>query len=268
MSTVLDRIIAYKKEEVAAAKESVSIDQLTEQAQDHKPRGFAAALHRKAEESIGVIAEVKRASPSKGLIREDFDPAFLARSLEDGGAACLSVLTDTPSFQGHLDFLSAARDAATIPLLRKDFMVDTYQVAEARAHGADAILLILAALDDTLAKTLRDEAARFGLDVLAEVHDEAELERALALEPDLLGVNNRDLKTFHTDIATTPRLAAKAGGVPIVSESGVDGAEAMRTLTQAGIRRFLIGEHLMRARIPGDELRSLVKAVDGVGEQP
>ncbi|GGY49454.1 indole-3-glycerol phosphate synthase TrpC [Parvularcula lutaonensis] len=263
MTTVLDRIIAYKKDEVAAAKAVTSVDELAERAQEITPRGFAASLHKGAEHGLGIIAEVKRASPSKGLIREDFHSAELAASLQRGGASCLSVLTDEPSFKGHIDFLMEARAATSIPLLRKDFMVDRYQVVEARARGADAILLILAALDDALAAELREEAARWNLDVLAEVHNEEELERALALEPDLLGVNNRNLKTFETDIETTPRLAAKAGGTPIVSESGVDGAEAMRTLVSAGIRRFLIGEHLMRAPDPGAALKELVQAVDG-----
>lgn len=260
--TVLDRIIAYKKEEVAAAKVAVSVEHLAEQAALIKPRGFASALTSKAEAGLGIIAEVKRASPSKGMIREDFRPAELAASLEEGGAACLSVLTDRPSFQGDMTFLSQARGATTIPLLRKDFMVDTYQIVEARARGADAILLILAALDDELATELREEAGRWGLDVLAEVHNEEELERALPLKPELLGVNNRDLKTFDTDIQTSVRLKRAAGNIPIVSESGVDGPEAMRTLTASGIRRFLIGEHLMRAPDPGAELASLVQAVD------
>jgi len=260
--TVLDRIIAYKKDEVAAVKAQVSAEQLADEAERFEPRGFAKALTARAASGLGIIAEVKRASPSKGLIREDFDPAFLAQSLERGGAACLSVLTDKPSFQGDLPFLLAAREVTTIPLLRKDFMVDTYQVAEARAHGADAILLILAALDDDLALALRDEAARWGLDVLAEVHNEEELERALALKPDLLGVNNRDLKTFETDIQTSIRLKELAGGTPIVSESGVDGVDAMKALTAAGIRSFLIGEHLMRAADPGAELAGLLEAVD------
>lgn len=262
MSTVLDKIIAYKKDEVTAAKAKTSAEELAERAGDVEPRGFTAALHAKAEKGLGIIAEVKRASPSKGLIREDFQPAELATALELGGAACLSVLTDAPSFRGHLDFLMEARVATSIPILRKDFMVDPYQVVEARARGADAILLILAALDDALAADLREEAARWDLDVLAEVHDEEELERALALEPDLLGVNNRDLRTFDTDIGTTPRLAARARGTPIVSESGVDGADAIRTLVASGIRRFLIGEHLMRADDPGLALRKLVEAVD------
>lgn len=262
MTTVLDRIISYKREEVAAAKAAVPVEALREKAEGIRPRGFARALDEKAEAGLGIIAEVKRASPSKGLIREHFVPAELARSLEAGGAACLSVLTDEPSFRGHLRFLEEARAASSVPILRKDFMVDRYQVVEARAHGADAILLILAALDDALAAELREEAARWNLDVLAEVHDEEELERALALEPDILGVNNRDLRTFETDIRTTPRLAARAGSMPVVSESGVDGEAAMRSLVAAGIRRFLIGEHLMRAADPGAALRQLAEAVD------
>jgi len=262
MTTILDRIIAYKRDEVAEAKAARPLAAVRERADAVTPRGFAARVHSMAEAGLGIIAEVKKASPSKGLIRADFQPAELAASLEGGGAACLSVLTDTPSFQGHLDFLTAAREAVSIPLLRKDFMVDTYQVAEARAAGADAILLIMACLDDALAADLRAAAKDDGLDVLVEVHDEDEVERALRLDPDLLGVNNRNLKTFETDIATTPRLAALAPGVPIVSESGVDGAAAMRTLAGQGFRRFLIGEHLMRQPDPGTALTELVEAVD------
>ncbi|MEO1043058.1 MAG: indole-3-glycerol phosphate synthase TrpC [Pseudomonadota bacterium] len=268
MSTILDRIIAYKRDEVAAAKAARPLSSLRDQADAITPRGFADRVHTTAEHGLGIIAEVKKASPSKGLIREDFQPADLAASLEHGGAACLSVLTDTPSFQGHLDFLSAARQATTIPLLRKDFMVDTYQVVEARSAGADAILLIMACLDEVVASELRAAAREEGLDVLVEVHDEGEVERALCLDPDLLGVNNRNLKTFHTDIATTPRLAALAPGVPIVSESGVDGPDAIRTLVGEGVKRFLIGEHLMRQPNPGLALTQLLEAVDGLGEQP
>ncbi|MEM1410279.1 MAG: indole-3-glycerol phosphate synthase TrpC [Pseudomonadota bacterium] len=256
--SVLERIISYKNKEVAEAKQRTPLDALHAQAAAFSPRGFARALRAKADGGIGVIAEVKRASPSKGMIREDFQPRELALSLEAGGAACLSVLTDEPSFQGSLAYLREARDAVSIPLLRKDFMVDPYQVTEAKANGADAILLIMAALDDQLAAVLRREAAEHGLDVLAEVHDEHELERALTLEPELLGVNNRDLKTFHTDIETSISLQRQAGDVPIVSESGVDGIAAIQRLTGAGIRRFLIGEHLMRAEDPGAELADLL----------
>lgn len=268
MSTILDRIIAYKREEVTAAKAARPLSSLRDQADANTPRGFANRVHAMAEAGLGIIAEVKKASPSKGLIREDFQPAELAASLERGGAACLSVLTDTPSFQGHLDFLAQARAATSIPLLRKDFMVDPYQVVEARAAGADAILLIMACLDDDMASDLSAAARDEHLDVLVEVHDAAELERARRLQPDLLGVNNRNLKTFVTDIATTPRLAALAPGVPIVSESGVDGAGAIRTLAEQGIRRFLIGEHLMRQPDPGAALKQLLEAVDDPGEQP
>jgi indole-3-glycerol phosphate synthase len=268
MSDVLSRIIAYKKDEVEAAKSRTPVEDLVAKARDVRPRGFARALGAAAEAGLGIIAEVKKASPSKGLIREDFRPAELAAQLERGGAACLSVLTDTPSFQGDLAYLIAARDAVQLPLLRKDFMVDAYQVAEAKAAGADAILLIMAALTDELASELREEAARFGLDVLVEVHDELELERALPLEAELVGVNNRDLKTFRTDIGTTERLMAKLPSQPFVSESGVDGADAIRRLTRAGCRRFLIGEHLMRAKDPGKALHDLLEAVDRGVEQP
>ncbi|MCQ8184210.1 indole-3-glycerol phosphate synthase TrpC [Parvularcula maris] len=260
MTTVLDRIMAYKREEVAEAKKVRPIEGVAERAQDYSPRGFATALHEKAEDGIGIIAEVKKASPSKGLIRKDFEPGELAAGLEAGGAACLSVLTDTPSFQGHLSYLEVARSRVSIPILRKDFMVDPYQVAEARAAGADAILLILAALTDAEAASLREEAAKWGLDVLAEVHDAEEMERALRLEPDLLGVNNRDLRTFETRIETTLELAPSAS-MPVVSESGVDGAQAMKTLMAGGIRRFLIGEHLMRQPSVDAALRDLLQNV-------
>jgi indole-3-glycerol phosphate synthase len=258
---VLDRIIAYKRDEVAEAKAQVPLVELKHRAAEQSPRGFARQLHGAAENGLGIIAEVKKASPSKGVIREDFDPADLARQLEEGGAACLSVLTDEPSFMGAPENLRLARENVSIPLLRKDFMVDPYQVVEAQAWGADAILIIMAALTDDEAIALRDAAGEAGLDTLVEVHDENELERGLRLSPDLLGVNNRNLKTFRTDLSTTIELMAKAEGVPIVSESGVDGAEAIRSLVSGGCRRFLIGEHLMRAATPRDALRDLLSAV-------
>ncbi|MEE4212451.1 MAG: indole-3-glycerol phosphate synthase TrpC [Parvularcula sp.] len=257
---VLERIIAYKREEVQAARAKTPVAELRAQAAEVRPRGFADNLRRASETGLGIIAEVKKASPSKGVIRENFDPADLARQLEEGGAACLSVLTDVPSFAGHPRNLVLARKETKIPLLRKDFMIDPYQVIEARAWGADAILIIMAALTDDEAQVLRDAAGEEGLDVLVEVHDEAELARGLALEPELLGVNNRNLKTFETDIETTIRLMRSADGVPIVSESGVDGPDAIRHLTAHGCRRFLIGEYLMRAERPSEALRHLLDA--------
>ena len=245
MSDILARIADYKRVDVAARKAArpvVTIDGVT------PPRGFRAALTRAhAPGRLALIAEIKKASPSKGLIREDFDPPTLARAYEAGGAACLSVLTDTPSFQGADAFLTAARDACALPCLRKDFLVDPWQVAESRAFGADAILVILAMVDDSLAAELMAEARAHGMDALVEVHDEAEMARAGRLGADLVGVNNRDLRTFVTDLSITERLAAAApAGALLVTESGIFNATEAARLEQSGATAMLVGESLMR----------------------
>jgi indole-3-glycerol phosphate synthase len=246
--SILDRIAAYKRDEVAALKR-IDREALMAAAADAGPvRGFRESLlHARELGRYGLIAEVKKASPSKGLIRADFHPQSLAKAYEEGGATCLSVLTDGPSFQGSLAALKAARAAITLPVLRKDFMLDPVQVLEARMNGADGILIILAMVDDATARALKTHAHRQKMDVLVEVHNEEELERALAMNANLIGINNRDLNTFVTDLNVTLRLAPKIpADVLVVAESGLSTSDDLERLADAGVTTFLIGESLMR----------------------
>ena len=261
---ILQRIAAYKRQEVAAAKAARPLRSVIAAARGAPlPRGFRAALEAARRSGRpGLIAEIKKASPSKGVIREHFDPPELARAYERGGATCLSVLTDAPSFQGAADDLPAARNATSLPVLRKDFMLDPYQIAQSRALGADCVLIIMAMVDDKAARTLFDAAKKWGMDALVEVHDEAELARALALGATLIGVNNRDLKTFTTDLEISLRLKAHIPAeCHVVAESGLSTPADLMRLAKAGITSYLIGESLMRRSDVETATHELLSAV-------
>ncbi len=259
MAAVLDKIVAATRARISETSRGADLSELERQAELHLPRGFRRALESKSRDGVAVIAELKKASPSKGLIRAEFRPAELARELETAGAAALSVLTDEEFFQGSLENLRVASATVQVPCLRKDFLVDEFQLLEARANAADAVLLIVAALSSEELGTLAAGARRRGLDVLTEVHDDDELQRALDAGCDLIGVNTRDLRTFKVDLETAFRLAEKfPQGVVRVAESGIHSAEDVARLRTAGYDAFLVGESLMRAERPGDALRELM----------
>ncbi|MGY4878321.1 indole-3-glycerol phosphate synthase TrpC [Vreelandella aquamarina] len=258
--TILTRILARKDQEVADRRQAVSENDLLALAkQQSAPRGFIEALNQRiAGGDPAVIAEIKKASPSKGVIREHFEPVDIALSYEQGGAACLSVLTDADFFQGHEDFLMAVRDACPLPVIRKDFITHGYQVSEARAIGADSILLIVAALDDAKLRDLNQQANQLGMDVLVEVHDAQELERALALDLKLVGINNRNLHTFDTSLNTTLDLLVRIpNDVTVITESGIHTRDDVELMRDHEINGFLVGEAFMREENPGQALKNL-----------
>ncbi|MGZ4816172.1 MAG: indole-3-glycerol phosphate synthase TrpC [Terriglobales bacterium] len=263
MPVTLDQIVAATRRRVGRIKDYTDMRALTRQAERHQPRGFQRALREVAQQRFGIIAELKKASPSRGLIRASFHPAALASELEFAGATVLSVLTDEEFFQGSLDYLAETSAAVKIPLLRKDFIIDEFQIIEARANCADAILLIVAALSDAELSTLYAKAKEFGLDVLCEVHDEAELSRALNAGFEIIGVNSRDLRTFHVDLNTAIQLGSRIpASVLRVAESGIASGDDIAHLRMAGYEAFLIGESLMKMDRPGDALRDLISAAE------
>ena len=257
---ILKRILQRKIEEIAACKQRAPLDHLRQQLEtDSAPRGFVSSLRGKQSSGLSaVIAEIKKASPSQGVIREDFDPVQIAKSYADGGAACISVLTDRDFFQGHDDYLVAARNACLLPVIRKDFIIDPYQVYEARVFGADCILLIVAALEDRTLKDLYRLSNDLGMDTLVEVHNQQELDRAMLLDLDIIGINNRNLHTFETSLSTTLDLLYQLPeSCLVVTESGIHGSEDVQLMRDHGVNSFLVGEAFMRAEDPGAELRAL-----------